>query len=181
MEIHTLETERLHIRRLTMDDLDDWMKFVKGKDSLNFFPLMSATVEDGKKWIEFQLVRYEKFGYGLMALIEKVSGEFVGQCGLLNQEVEGLSEIEIGYHILPCFRGKGYASEAAITFKKLAFEKGITDSVISIINPENTASIKVAENNGMKVDFISDTFKLVEGIPHCVYRITKEEFLNEGD
>jgi RimJ/RimL family protein N-acetyltransferase len=85
------------------------------------------------------------------ALVDKQTGEFVGQCGLLIQTIDDIEELEIGYSIMPSYRGKGFASEAASRCKEFAFENDYTTSLISVIVPENLDSIKVAMNNGMKL------------------------------
>lgn len=89
------------------------------------------------------------------ALIEKESGLLVGQCGLLIQTIDGIEELEIGYSILPAFRNKGYASEAAQKCKHFAFENNFSDNVISCILIGNTFSENVALKNGMSIDKIT--------------------------
>ena len=109
-----------------------------------------------------------------MALIEKTSGCFVGQCGLLTQKIEGKEELEIGYHLIPEFWKNGYATEAAKIIKVFAFENDLTESLISIIHSENIASQKVAERIGMS-RHSTTIFRDMEAF---VYRITKEEYMN---
>jgi RimJ/RimL family protein N-acetyltransferase len=89
------------------------------------------------------------------ALIEKESGRLVGQCGLLIQTIDGIEELEIGYSILPAFRNKGYASEAAQKCKLFAFENKLSDSVISCILPGNIFSEQVAIKNSMTLEKIT--------------------------
>jgi RimJ/RimL family protein N-acetyltransferase len=103
------------------------------------------------------------------ALIEKQTGAFVGQCGLLIQTIDDMAELEIGYSLMPAFRGKGYASEAAIKCKEFAFANDYATSLISVIVPENSASIKVALNNGMKLDKTTTS----NGDVVNIYRINK--------
>ena len=173
MEIKDLETQRLRARRLTLDDIDNWMDFIQGENSLDFFNFVKPDRESCEWWIKRQLKRYEDDGFGLMALIIKETGEMAGQCGLLKQELEGKPEIEIGYSLIPRFRGFGYATEAARAFKELAFHNNLSDSIISIIHIDNLKSQKVAENNGMTRDFVTENYGLTKGIPHVVYRIKK--------
>jgi len=169
-QLTNLETERLHARLLTKADTDAWMEFLQGEGSRDYIGFIEPTREACEAWIDRQLQRYRDDGFGLMALILKNTGELVGQCGLIKQELEGETEIEIGYHILPRFRGKVYATEAAIAFRKYAFENNFAESIISIIHPDNKASQKVAKKNGMKPDFITEKCNLAMGIPHVVFR-----------
>lgn len=165
------ETKRLKIRKLTINDIEPWMEFLMGENSLDYFPGMEPTLETSKAWIERQIQRYSETGNGLMALELKNSGELVGQCGFINQEIDGNHELEIGYHIIPCFRGQGYATEAAIAFKEYALKNKIADSLVSCIHTENLKSIKVAERNGMTLDYTTTDLKMMPGVPHFVYRI----------
>lgn len=106
------------------------------------------------------------------ALIDKNTHEFVGQCGLLVQTIDGKEELEIGYAIMPSHRGKGYASEAAIKCKAFAFENNFCKSLISVIVPENIDSIKVALKNGM----ILEKTSISNGDEVNIYRV-KNNFL----
>jgi RimJ/RimL family protein N-acetyltransferase len=85
-------------------------------------------------------------------LIDKHSNEFIGQCGLLIQTVDGVEELEIGYSIMPNHRKKGYALEAAKKCSVFAFENNFRDSLISIIHVDNVDSAKVALANGMHLE-----------------------------
>ena len=151
------ETERLLFRRITEQDFDTWLAFCKYLDSLKYiFSQEQLKVEDPIErcniWFKRVFNRYENGLGGMNALIDKQTGELVGQCGLLIQTIDDIEELEIGYSLMPAFRGKGFASEAAIKCKEFAFENEYATSLISVIVPENTDSIKVAMNNGMKLD-----------------------------
>jgi RimJ/RimL family protein N-acetyltransferase len=82
-------------------------------------------------------------------LLEKESNEFIGQCGLIKQEVDGKTEIEVGYHVFKKYWGRGFAPEAAKIFLEYAFNNNLSDSVISIIHVGNTKSQRVADKNGL--------------------------------
>jgi [ribosomal protein S5]-alanine N-acetyltransferase len=108
----------------------------------------------------------------MLALIEKDSNEFIGQCGLLTQEVHGKMEIEVGYSLLRKHWGMGYASESAIFIKKWAFENVNIDSIISIIKMDNEASKTVALKNGMYPD-VDLNWKDIEV---TIFRISNPNF-----
>ena len=102
-----------------------------------------------QEWLNRQLTRYEKYGFGLWAVILKESGELIGQCGLTMQPWKDKDVLEIGYLFRRDYWHKGYATEAAVACKKYAFEKLGAKEVYSIIRDINTASQKVALRNGM--------------------------------
>ena len=65
-----------------------------------------------KGWVEWNRSSYIEHGFGLW-VIETHAGEFVGDCGLTMQEVEGTWQVEAGWHVRPTLRRQGYAAEAA--------------------------------------------------------------------
>jgi RimJ/RimL family protein N-acetyltransferase len=129
-----LETERLRLRRLTPEDRDS----VAVLDWLDTERLLRRCIED-----------YARHGHALWAVVIRADGAFAGLCGLLVQELEGETELEVGYHLAPAYRGRGLASEAAGAVMRYAFDGLGAERIISIIRPDNTASIAVARRNGL--------------------------------
>jgi RimJ/RimL family protein N-acetyltransferase len=166
-----LESERLLTRKLTSNDIEIWSDFFKDKDAIEFLPDpgFNSSEERSKHWIEKQLNRYSENLFGLQALIDKKTNEFIGQCGLLKQTVDGKTEIEVGYHIFKKYWGQGYAPEAAKLFIDYAFQNNLTDSVISIINTNNIKSQKVANKNGL----LKEKQSIWSGLDIFIYRIHK--------
>jgi [ribosomal protein S5]-alanine N-acetyltransferase len=151
LDIHLpdLSTPRLRFRELTMNDAGAYKEFFDDAEAMRFYNITPGDPGSAATWIGRQLKRYEDFGTGLWALIDKTTGQPVGQCGLLVQEVDGLQELEIGYNLIPRHWGKGYATEAAQACKLYAFERRLAASIISIIHVDNVNSQRVAERNGM--------------------------------
>ena len=81
------------------------------------------------------------------------------------QDVEGRSEIEVGYHVRCDLWGKGYATEAARACIEYAFGKLGAERVISMIRPENLQSRRVAEKNGLTCEKVI----FWRGYEHCIY------------
>ncbi len=144
-----LQSDRLITRKLTLDDVEDWSDFFRDKEAAEFLPNPGdMTVEERAKfWVDKQLKRYADKKFGLQALIDKKTGQFMGQCGLLMQTIDEQTEIEVGYHIFKKYWGQGYAPEAARLFIEYAFKNEISDSITSIINIHNARSQRVAEKN----------------------------------
>lgn len=175
MYLEGADTKRLLIRPLRNSDISIWASFFENNPFLEFLGLDLSLEKEAqaKDWIERQLWRYKNNKYGHHALIDKQSNKFIGQCGLLSQEIENKIEIEIGYHIIPEYWGRGYATEAAKRFRDYAFEKNLCNSLISIIDIRNTASQKVAGKIGMK-----KTKQLrYSNLDVYVYRIGKNNYI----
>ncbi len=144
-----LISNRLLTRFLTKNDVATWTEFFRDKEAIELFPIQDSNnpQERAKQWIEKQVKRYTDNRFGLQALVDKISNTFIGQCGLLGQEVDGEKEIEVGYHILKKYWGHGFAPEGAKLFIDYAFKNNLTTSVISIIDKRNIKSQRVAEKN----------------------------------
>lgn len=147
-----LETERLVTRYLTEADIPLWETFLADAESTAYLPNLyhQTPPEWSRFWINRQLERYRENRYGLQALIHKETGQFIGQCGLLLQDVNGTPELEVGYQIFEPFRRQGYAIEAAQRFRNFGFEHELAPSLVSIIHINNVGSQQVATRNGMR-------------------------------
>lgn len=165
-----IETDRLLFRKLSLEDVGHWDGFVADERATRYVPILEKTENMAAYWIQKSLDRYKADGSGLHALIDKNTGNFVGQCGLLTQVIDGNTEIEIGYHLLPAYWGQGYATEAAMACKRYAFDHLNINSVISIIHVDNVPSQRVAERIGMQRDRKS----VFKGIPVFVYEVERE-------
>ena len=169
-----LETARLRTRFLTIDDVEAWKVFFSDKDAIEFFPSFGITnaEEQPKGWIQRQLDRYASKRYGLQALIDKKTGAFIGQCGLLMQEVDGEKELEVGYHVFRQYWGSGYAPEAARMFIDYGFRNNQAESIVSIIHVNNIRSQRVADKNGLK----RGKKTTWSDIDVYIYRVHKEDW-----
>lgn len=169
-----LSSPRLSTQFLDPGDMTDWAAFFEDASSVRFLPDYGPAdpFSKSENWVKTQMERYSEKRFGLQKIIEKGSGRFVGQCGLLLQEVNGQPEIEVGYHILKAYRGKGFAPEAARIFIDFAFRHQLSSSIISIIHADNTASKRVAEKNGLKVS----ERMIWAGFDVCIYRVYRDEW-----
>ena len=181
---YIIETERLKLRELTLDDTDKLALVLSDPESMKFYPHPFSR-EEVEHWIKWNIENYKKYGFGLWAVIEKESGEFIGDCGITMQQVDlgftnqnpkngrvkALSKAcldrpyddlfhEIGYHLRKEYRGKGYATEAARACSEFAKSRGVKQ-IISYMKSDNLPSRHVAERNGMT--FVKSFTKTVMG------------------
>jgi RimJ/RimL family protein N-acetyltransferase len=167
-------TDRLLFRKIDHADFADWLKFFEDpRTSQHWIEEKVSPELSCKNWYQKQQWRYENDKGGMNALIEKATNKLIGHAGLLVQTVDEVSELEIGYSLLPEFWGNGFASEAAQKCKDFAFENNFSESLISIISLSNFPSQKVATKNGMKVDR-KTIYKLNEVY---IYRIRYADWL----
>ena len=169
-----LETSRLILREFAVNDVDALALVLSDPETMRFYPAPfdRAGVEE---WIASNRKRYAQEGHGLWAIVLKSSGELIGDCGLVVQDVDGEKEIEIGYHVRRDLWGEGLATEAARACRDYGFAQLHAQRLISLIRPENVSSRRVAEKNGMTV------WKEVtlRNLPHLVYAIRREQALEK--
>lgn len=169
-----LETERLYMRELTQSDYGSLCKILQDEKTMYAYngPFSDSEVQS---WLDNQLARYEKYGFGLWAVILKETDELIGQCGLTVQQWKDREVLEIGYLFRREYWHMGYASEAATACRKYAFNTLSADEVCSIIRDTNIPSKNVALRNGMT---LADTgyVKHYRGvdIPHELYSVRKD-------
>jgi [ribosomal protein S5]-alanine N-acetyltransferase len=157
------------LRRMDMADVDDLLGIFSDPVAMRYYPATKSRAE-AEEWVRWTLRSYRDHGFGQWVAALKGSDEFAGQCGLTVQEVEGEKEVEIGYLFLRRFWGRGLATEAARTVRDHGFALGY-QRLISLIDPENLASRRVAEKNGLTLE------KEVEkwGKKVWVYSVSRDE------
>jgi RimJ/RimL family protein N-acetyltransferase len=152
-----LETERLILRMFREEDAEAYAKICADSEVMRYLadgrPL--STLEAWRS-MAFHVGHWQLRGYGHWAVEEKSSGSFAGRIGFLNPA--GWPGFELGWTLGREFWGKGYATEGAQRALKYAFEEMDRDHVISLIQPENKASIKVAERLGEKLEGQTQVF-----------------------
>jgi RimJ/RimL family protein N-acetyltransferase len=156
-----LETERLLLRVPELDDAEGYLEVFRDAEVVRFLGMDPATPEDAVASVERMLLHWNRHDIGLFSVIRNEDGRLLGRVGFLlwdpvrwvsalREDLEGDSglETEIGWTIGSEHWGRGYATEAALACRDWALgERGLT-RLVSVIAPENTASIRVAEKIG---------------------------------
>ena len=142
------ETERIFGRHIERSDAKNMLAVYGDQEGMRF-------VGDGKPldldackgWIEIIFKKYDKWGYGMSALVRRTDGDVIGFCGLVhpNDQVE----TEVKYALRKDCWGQGYATEAVAAL--LAYgQRGFNiEYMIATVNPANIASQRVLEKAGM--------------------------------
>lgn len=146
---HVIDTERLFLRKMTPDDYEALYAVLADSDIMQHYPY-SFDEARVRNWIQRNITRYEKDGFGLWAVCLRSSGEMIGDCGLTLQPIHGNMLPEIGYHIRADRQRKGYAREAAAAVRDWAFTHTEYDSVYSYCKYTNVPSFRTAEAIGMR-------------------------------
>lgn len=150
MSAPILTTERLILRKMNQDDASHLLKIFSDPEAMRYYP-STKNENETREWINWTLNNYAKYGVGLWIVEDKATGDFLGQCGIVPQEVDGETKMEIGYLFVRRAWGKGYATEAAMACKKYGFEHLNQSEMISLVDVHNIPSSKVAERIGMSV------------------------------
>ncbi|MEO8474771.1 MAG: GNAT family N-acetyltransferase [Chryseolinea sp.] len=168
------ETPRLRLRPVSRNDFGQWVDFFADPESFKYWDAVrSDPVSDCENWYARQLERYRNNEGGMNAIIEKSTDELVGHGGLLIQQVDGISELEVAYSLLSRHRNKGFATEVARKCRDFAFENDFAPSLISIISHNNSPSSRVAEKNNMAVD----KYTIYHENDVNIYRIYREDWI----
>ena len=163
-----LQTQRLVLREMTLDDLDFIALLLGDREVMRFYP-QAYDRADAEAWVRRVLDRYAWHGHALWLVLERNTGGPVGQVGLIRQQVEGVDEDEVGYMIHRPFWRRGYASEAALAVRDHAFGVLGRDHVISLIRPINHPSRGVAARMGMRPIKLT----LFGGLEHLIHRVDR--------
>ncbi|MBQ3269929.1 MAG: GNAT family N-acetyltransferase [Oscillospiraceae bacterium] len=144
-----IETERLRLREYTPDDFDALYGIVSDPETMAHYP---APFDEARtrRWIDWNLENYAQYGFGLWAVVLRETGEFIGDCGLTLQNIDGEMLPEIGYHIHKKYWRRGFAKEAARAVRDWAFLNTEYNALYSYMKYTNEGSWRTAMANGMK-------------------------------
>ena len=154
-----LETPRLILRRLSLDDLDPLAALYADKEIRRYFPegadgtLTYAETKEEIEWIIDG--QYGQHGYGLWATIHTETGAFIGRCGLIPWKLDDKPDevqVEVAYLLDKAYWRQGLGTEAALAIRDYAFVQLGLERIICMFYPENKASMRVAQKVGFKFE-----------------------------
>lgn len=143
-----LETGRLLIRPMTLDDADDLHEVYSDPTTYRFIGMEpSQSIEETRERIAVRIRHQEEHGFAIWAVCEQTNHRVVGDCGL--QLLEGGPQVELGYRLARSARGRGIATEAGRACLVAGFDDLELDRIVAVTDPANVASRRVMKKLGM--------------------------------
>jgi RimJ/RimL family protein N-acetyltransferase len=167
--VQTIETARLYLRMLTMDDLDALCPIFSD-------PAVVKYVGDGKPIsrektqtaLESILRHWQRHGFGRWAFVHKDEGRLIGFGGLRLL----IDTPEVVYHLAKSHWGMGLATESAHASLRYGFEELRFEKIVAVAKPQNHASVRVMQKVGMKFE----TFTRYYEMDVTQYSLSREEY-----
>jgi RimJ/RimL family protein N-acetyltransferase len=154
-EIPTLETERLWLRPFRPSDFDAYAELTADPEVARYLLRGVFSREQAWRVLAFLMGHWQLRGCGMWAVESKATAEFLGTLGFADPA--GWPGFELAWTLARRFWGNGYATEGAQTALAYAFTRLGKNRVISLIHPDNQASIRVAERLGERLEGNTET------------------------
>jgi RimJ/RimL family protein N-acetyltransferase len=161
-DIPVLETERLRLRAFRLSDFEGYAAMC-GDPEVTRYLMTRFDREQAWRHLAFLIGHWVLRGFGMWAVEEKATGAFVGRIGFA--EPEGWPGFELAWTLARPFWGRGYATEGARAALSYGFNVLRKDRVVSLIHPENQASIRLAGRIGERLQGRAE----ILGREHLVY------------
>jgi RimJ/RimL family protein N-acetyltransferase len=172
-----LETERLILRMPCLDDAEGLLDFVGDEAVMRPIGSEPGGIEAAVEHVERWIARWDANGMGPFLVVHREAGDIIGRVGPLvwnaaTWETASLAdagenaEIELGWAIGSAYWGRGYAPEAARAVRTWVYEARSVERLVSLIDPVNTKSARVAEKLGAEP---SETVELFDGSPATIW------------
>ena len=147
-----LETERLILRQLSLDDAEFIVDLLNQPSFLRYIGDKEVrSIADAVRYIETgPMTSYERFGFGLYLVELKESGASIGICGLLKRD--SLPDVDVGFAFLPAYWSQGYAFESAAAVMNYGREVLGLRRIVAITSLDNDASIRLLEKIGLRFE-----------------------------
>ena len=170
-----IETKRLVLRRWREADREPFAELNGDPQTLVFFP-STLTRAESDAFVDRIEARFEARGYGLWALEVRETGQFIGFTGLapMQQDVPGAGGTEIGWRLARHAWHRGYATEAALAARDVAFTGAGLPELWSMTAVLNTPSQVVMRRIGMTEAARFEHPRIPDGSPlkpHVVYHL----------
>lgn len=151
-----LDADNLTLTPLALSDTSLVIELFNDPDSLRYIGDKHIKNEDdARNYLEAgPLTMYQQHGVGLLKIMRKSDGAVMGMCGLLKRDY--LEHFDIGYALLPEFRGQGVTLAACQCLINWALLKGTIRVLQAIVSSDNYASIRILHKLGFVDDGLLD-------------------------
>ena len=169
--IDSFTTTRIKARGMTPGDLDDLASMAQNPEVM----ITLGGVQDRTQvlvFLEKNVKHHDEHGFGYWIFEDKDTGAFIGRGGLKHVHIDGADEVELAYAFMPEYWGQGLATEIGKELVRIGFEELGLKSIVCFTLPDNKASQRVME----KVGFTYEKKCVYKGLPHVLYRLTKEQW-----
>ncbi|EPG72910.1 acetyltransferase (GNAT) domain protein [Leptospira fainei serovar Hurstbridge str. BUT 6] len=172
-----IRTERLLLRTWNDGDRDSLFKLNSNPRVMEFFPTLLSAKESNELFDRIQK-HWNRYNFGLFAVEDLDENSFIGFVGIVHVDFDCFfaPNLEIGWRILPDFWGKGYASEAAISTIRYAFQELNATEIVSFTSVLNERSRSVMRKIGMEfiTEFHHPNLPMDDRLSkHALYKIIK--------
>lgn len=150
--MNIIETERLFLRKLTIDDTEFIFDLYNQPSFIQFIGDRGIhTLDDARNYLSNKLIEsYTRLGFGFYLTLLKENESRIGICGLIKRDA--LEHVDIGYAFLPQYWLKGYAYESTSAVFAYAKNSLGLKRIAGITTPDNIGSIRVLEKTGLKFE-----------------------------
>jgi len=160
-----IETDRLLLRPLELGDLDQFVALHAEPEVTRFIRPLDRVA--AKQRLDRSEEEWHERGHGLLAILNRDEGTFIGRCGL--KYWPQFEETELGWALRRDAWGKGYATEAGAACLKWGFAEFELPYITAMIAPDNARSVRVAE----RLEFTPTREDVLLGDPVIVYGLQR--------
>ena len=181
-KIPTIETDRLILRKIVIDDVEDMYEYSKESSVtqyLTWSPHVDVTYT--LEYVNYLQSRYRSGDFFDWGVVLKDTGKMIGTCGFTRFDYANNSA-EIGYVLNSDYYGRGIATEASARVIKFGFEMLDLNRIECRYIVGNDASRRVMEKNGMSFEGVRREGMLIKGVYRDigVCSILKSDYLNRN-
>jgi RimJ/RimL family protein N-acetyltransferase len=146
-----LETERLVVRPLVLDDAEALHELFSDREAMQFLTAnLPSNVDESRRWVQQKIDLHEREdGMSLWAVVERESGHVVGDVGLQWEDVAGVREVDLGCRIIARYGGRGYGTQASRAALRAGFDQLGLRRITAMTAVANAAARRVLEKLGL--------------------------------
>jgi RimJ/RimL family protein N-acetyltransferase len=176
-----ISTQRLSLVRLEEQHADAFFSYRSNPEVTKFLTWTADSIEQVQDFIAGNPAEMGKAGtWFQVAIVQKPINMLIGDLGV-HFKKDKPSECELGYTLIPEYRGKGYASEALSAVISFLFSSHSVERITCSVDPHNVASIRLLEKLGFNLEAVYPKSYLFRGqlVDDAVYSVQKHDWERE--